>query len=428
MIKKPAAFRRVCILLLAVLLAACGPKPTETPIPSASITVTNITEKNTVEGQIIQKKTFNQCDSASSIKATVQFSETSGQTSQKELVLKESGGLQVEFPKLAKLQVEAAVEEHFAVTREEARTTQESISIEVPARTRQEYTIIWKETRREGTIEYVENGEKKFINYSYRLGVELDSSSVKNIDCSFPTETPIPTFTPPPTITAEPTVAGGEPTAAPRLRTLRENCIDPQVWTPDSTDLAAMANLSLRADGCYALEGLGIFTDGNGTLHLNYKDQRTAIASGIYTPIKNNSVIEFKIHVNSMYAVYADNPVTISFAVAPQDDPMTARNTARFKLHVETPGDRPIIFFVLADVNENSGTKVGSQHYEYGQTYTIRLELVGNSMKVYINNVKMTEELLIPTGQKVFYIGYNVPIIAGVDVEVSEVTIDGQPK
>lgn len=423
------AIRSMSIILLAALMAACGPKPTETPIPSSSITVTNISENNTVEGQIVQKKTFNQCEAAGPIRATIQFSETSGQTSQKELVLKETGGLQVGLPKLAELQVEAAVEEHFAVTKEQSSSTQESVSIEVPARTRQEYTIIWKEIRREGTIEYVENGETKFINYSYRLGIELDSASVRDIDCSFPTETPIPTFTPPPTITLEPPIIPTrQPTETPQPRTLNQNCIDPQVWKVDSTDLAALANLRQYPDGCYALEGLGIFTDSNGTLHLNYMDQKTAIVSGIYTPIKNNAVIEFKIHVNMMYVVYADNTVTISFAVAPQDDPMTARNTARFKLHVETPVDRPIIHFMLADVNEYTGTKVGTQHYEYGRTYTIRLELMGNSMKVFINNVKMDEELLIPTGQKVFYIGYNVPIIAGVDVEVSGLTIDGQPK
>lgn len=176
------------------------------------------------------------------------------------------------------------------------------------------------------------------------------------------------------------------------------------------------------------MEALGIFTDSNGTLHLNNRGQRSAITSGIYTPINNNSVIEFKIFATGMYIVNPPSPVIVNFAVTPLDDVLTARNSARFKLQVETSDTRPIIYFVLADVNENTGTKVGTQHYEYGRTYTIRLELVGNSMKVYINGRKMTEELLIPTGQKAFFIGYTLPIAAGVDAEVKELTIDGVAK
>jgi hypothetical protein len=235
------------------------------------------------------------------------------------------------------------------------------------------------------------------------------------------TEEPIPTFTPPPTSTPEPVI---QPTAAPEP--ISKNCIHAQVWKPASTDQDLLNGISVNTDGCYSMEALGIFTDANGILHLNYRDQRSAITSGIYTPINNSSVIEFKVFVKSMYiANNTTNPVTVNLAVAPLDDILTARNTARFKLHVEKDGSGPIIYFVLADVNENAGTKVGSQHYEYGRIYTIRLELVGNSMKVYINGLKMSEELLIPTGQKAFYIGYTLPIAAGVDAEIKDITIDG---
>jgi hypothetical protein len=234
------------------------------------------------------------------------------------------------------------------------------------------------------------------------------------------TEEPAPTFTPPPTLTPEPVM---EPTATPAPISM--NCIHSQVWKPASTDENALINIPVNSDGCYSMEALGIFTDASGILHLNNKDQRNVVTSGIYTPIKNNSVIEFKVFVTGMYIVNLPSPVIVNFAVAPIDDVLTARNSARFKLHVETNDNRPIIYFVLADVNENTGTKVGTQHYEYGRTYTIRLELVGNSMRVYINNVKMAEELLIPTGQKAFYIGYTLPIVAGVDAEVRDITIDG---
>ena len=89
------------MIVLAVLLVACGPSTPETPIVASTINITNISENNVVVGQIVQKKTFNQCASASPIRATIQFIETSGQTSQKALVLSETGGVQVGLPKTA---------------------------------------------------------------------------------------------------------------------------------------------------------------------------------------------------------------------------------------------------------------------------------------------------------------------------------------
>lgn len=230
-----------------------------------------------------------------------------------------------------------------------------------------------------------------------------------------PSVTPSKTFTPSPTVTSTP-------------QPLSANCIDSQNWTPASTDLATLAGVSASPDGCYSLEALGIFTDATGTLYLNNREKKNSITSGIYTPIQNNSVIEFKVYVNSMYIIYPEPPVYISFAVAPEDDPLKARTSARFKLQVEDVGDRPYVYFMLAHENENDGARVETQHYEYGRTYRIRLELVGNIMKVYINDLKMDKMPFIPTGPKVFYIGYNIPIIGGVDVNISNVTVDGEPR
>jgi hypothetical protein len=241
------------------------------------------------------------------------------------------------------------------------------------------------------------------------------------------TPTPTMTFTLTPSVTPSKTFTPS-PTATSTPQPLTANCIDSKNWTPDSTDLATLAGISASPEGCYSLAALGIFTDAEGMLYLNYGDKKEPVASGIYTPIEDDSVIEFKVHVNSMFIVYPANPVYVSFAVAPEDNPMTARTTARFKLQVEDPGDLPIVHFVLAHVNESNGAQVGTQHYEYGRTYRIRLELVGNIMKVYINDLKMDKTPFIPTGPKVFYIGYNIPIIGGVDVNVSDVTVDGEPR
>lgn len=403
------------VFLFLVLIVGCTPA---TPASPTQVVVTKITESDLVEGQITQTKTFNQCDSANPIKLEIQFGDNVSETSQQELVLggKITGG--ADIPTIAKLEIEGSLEQHFASSKSSGSNHQESVGIEIPAFTRQEYTIVWKETRREGTVEYTENGEAKATDFSYRIGLEFFASSVKDIDCSLPTETPLPVV----------------PTASPVSETpstlsagaLAEGCINPQFWTPISNEAGAV---SPTLNGCYSVENSGIFADPQGILHLYKRDQKSAEAAGIYADIPSNySIIEFNIYVNSMYIADALSPAFVSFAVAPASDPMTAKSSARFRLFVEKPGNDPAVLFMMADVGENNGVKITTQHYEYSRTYRIRLELVGGLMRVYINDLKMDESLSIPDGAKVFYIGYTLPALAGMDVEVSNIRIDGVPK
>jgi hypothetical protein len=46
-------------------------------------------------------------------------------------------------------------------------------------------------------------------------------------------------------------------------------------------------------------------------------------------------------------------------------------------------------------------------------------------MNISINGTELDETLSIPAGPKVFYIGYNLPLLAGVNVEVTDISIDG---
>lgn len=403
------------VFLFLVLLVACAPA---TPASTTQVVVTKITESDLVEGQITQTKAFNQCDSANPIKLEIQFGDNVSETSQQELVLggKIAGG--ADIPTIAKLEIEGSLEQHFASSKSSGSNHQESVGIEIPAFTRQEYTIVWKETRREGTVEYTEDGEAKVTDFSYRIGLEFFASSVKNIDCSLPTETPLPVV----------------PTASPVSETpstlpagaLDEGCINPQFWTPISDEAGSASPI---LNGCYSIENSGIFADPQGTLHLYKRDQKNAEMAGIYTDIPTNySIIEFNIYVNSMYIADALLPAYVSFTVAPANDPMTAKSSARFRLFVEKPGNDPAVLFMMADVGENNGVKITTQHYEYSRTYRIRLELVGGLMRVYINDLKMNESLSIPDGAKVFYIGYTLPALAGMDVEVSNIRIDGVRK
>lgn len=167
-----------------------------------------------------------------------------------------------------------------------------------------------------------------------------------------------------------------------------------------------------------------MFANRAGILQIKDDAVRAQIASGIYTSINSDSIIEFKIRVKSMYIAVPGTIAYVTFAIAPANDPMTAKNTARFKLQVDSATQDHLIYFVLADINESNGARITTQHYEYGHTYTVRLELVGSVMDVYINNIKQNESPKIPIGAKVFYIGYNLPVSAAVDAEISNIKVD----
>lgn len=188
----------------------------------------------------------------------------------------------------------------------------------------------------------------------------------------------------------------------------------------------ALKNTSVGLNDCRSLTPLGISANVSGALHIFKDEKLTAITSGIYTPITDNSTIEFDIFVNYMYLVYNDSPVYVSFDVSPASNPGSSRLATRFKLQVEKNDRRPIVFFMMADSGESTGIKVPGQHYEYGRTYNIRLELSGGLMSVYINGTKMQEQLSLPDGSKIFYIGYNVPIRSGIDLEIKNISVDGE--
>lgn len=212
--------------ILLAFISSCSPQPTLisqiTPVPSG-VSITSVTEANTVTSEITQHKSFNQCDSASPFKAQIQFGDTSGQTSQQELVIKGTISGEAGLSEIAKLTLEGAIEQHFASSSSRSQGHQEGVAIEVPPHIQQEYTIVWRDTRREGTVEYKENGEAKTVNYSYRIGLELVSATGKDVLCpgqpakAAPTQGNIaitsPTYTPEPQVPS--TSTSVPPTTSP---------------------------------------------------------------------------------------------------------------------------------------------------------------------------------------------------------------------
>ena len=414
------------LISVSIVLAACAAEPTATPEAAKKIIIANIVENDEIVGQIEQTKIFDQCESSSPLNTQLQFSESSSETTQKELVISAGVTGGADIPAVAKVELQSAIEEHFSVEKSSNSGKQETLAIEVPGNTRKEYKIIWNDIRRRGTIEYLEDGVSKFANYSYRVGIELASSTVKNIDCSiFITPSPTVEIT---TETPSPEPAAATEPAPLQERPIAQGCIFSKTWQVDSTDADALNGVSIEPDGCYSLSPVGISATNAGALRFYERDKKYSATSGIYTPITEKSIIEFDIRVNYLFIVYPESPAYISFAVAPAQDPITDKSAARFKLLVEKTEKKPVIFFVMADASEFTGSKVKNQHYEYGKSYHIRFELSSTAMSVYINGAKMDEELGIPDGPKVFYIGYKLPIVGGTDLEITNLKIDGQFK
>jgi len=176
--------KRKSIFLIAVLAinsAAC--QPSSAPTPTTDTRVTNVSENNLITGEIEQIKTFDQCESSSAFKTEIQFSNNSAKTSQQQLVLgaEVTGG--VELPTGVKAEISGSIQKHFSDTQIQGQSHFESASIEVPAHTQQVYKITWQETRSSGTVTYIENGETKSMDYSYRVGLEMVSASSRDIPC-----------------------------------------------------------------------------------------------------------------------------------------------------------------------------------------------------------------------------------------------------
>jgi hypothetical protein len=193
-------------LMVFVLLASCAtPTPLVPPTTAPQgVQVSAITEIDTAQREITQEKTLNQCGSVSKASAEVKFSDLSSQESSQALVLKGGVKGEITFSPLAKATLEGAIEKQYSTSSIGTFGHDESVAIEVPGHTMQEYTIVWRETRRDGTVTYTENGEQKEAQYSYRIGLEMVSSTGVDIPCPGSVETgqnPVsepPTNSPPP--------------------------------------------------------------------------------------------------------------------------------------------------------------------------------------------------------------------------------------
>ena len=88
-------------------------------------------------------------------------------------------------------------------------------------------------------------------------------------------------------------------------------------WNIHSTDSNALKNIAVGLNGCRSLAPIGISAETGNILHIFLTEKNAARSARIYTPITNNTVIEFDVFVNYMYLVYNDSPANVTFGTAP---------------------------------------------------------------------------------------------------------------
>jgi hypothetical protein len=201
-------------------------------------------------------KTFDQCASASPFRAEIQFSDSASEGSQQALVLKAGVTGEIGLPGAARAAVEGAIEQHFAASRARSQGHQEAVAIEVPARIRQRYTIVWREARREGAVRYAEGGVEKSVSYSYRIGLELVSARGADLPCEEPAAeegavAATAPLEPSPEAAAEPAppAPAAEPSPAPSLDTPPGAVLDAQRGWRQGDLVLSLRDVQLAVQG-----------------------------------------------------------------------------------------------------------------------------------------------------------------------------------
>lgn len=171
----------ISLLVLALNIASCNPgAATPTPI---DFKVTKILDDPEINQLVDQTVEFDQCDSDSPLKAEIQYRSTAGGSNEDELILGAEVGGSAGISEMAAVELRGKIEKHISSTITHEITAQQSLMIEVPPHKAQKYTIIWKESRRKGKVEYRENYAMKTAAYSFFLGRELETTTVDDIPC-----------------------------------------------------------------------------------------------------------------------------------------------------------------------------------------------------------------------------------------------------
>jgi hypothetical protein len=169
------------ITIFVFLLAACGGQAM--PTPTATENFGEIIDEEIYTNDIPTVRVFDQCQSAGSFSADIAFSNSVSNSNSTELQLGLVSGGEIGSPAV-KAKLEAEVRSTFANVVTTGEDVTQVVHIEVPGGEKQESTVIWKEKRIKGTINFTDNGQKDIAVYDYRVGWDLVSSSTKNLGCT----------------------------------------------------------------------------------------------------------------------------------------------------------------------------------------------------------------------------------------------------
>ncbi|MCB0081549.1 MAG: hypothetical protein KDE47_11480 [Caldilineaceae bacterium] len=251
------------ILVVALITSGCRNDPAE--LLPQEVEITDLTEEPAYQ-EISQTKIFDQCNSTSPLKAEIQFSQSDSKESLDELTLSGLVGGTAGLSEIAMIKLEGELRKRFSSISSTERGSKESITIEVPPRTKQSYTIIWGEQRNIGTVSYMEGDETKGADYNYLISLKLISSTVEDLPCqgqelavntAQPTQanTPAPIATPTMTLTFTPVPPTNTPTSMPTETST-------PTFTPTPVDTATPTLISTTDPNTVLVEGETAYGDG----------------------------------------------------------------------------------------------------------------------------------------------------------------------
>jgi len=408
--RNPVMLPLISLVLLFIVQCRAEPTPISqtTPIPEGIVEVTVINENKTVTSEIIQQKTFDQCNSASPFKAQVLFSQSSSQGSQEELVLKATIGGEVsssgDFAPGVKVKIEGAIEKHFASSITSSQGHQESVGIEVPPYTLQEYVIVWQETREEGTVEYVEDGETKTAEYSYRTGLELVNTTGTDLSCvgEPPTETPIPptaTFTPEPPTDTPVSVPTDTPiptsTNTPKpTNTPRPTPTPPATLTPGQ--LIVSENFDTPATGLiFWSDCWEVITDetGNGVVQCDNTNPNDLAGGEITSNRLDDFILEYRVRlIEYSDASWGEGLMWVAIRENPESENQVQRYVIAF-----LPTLQSFSFYYQGTDTDNRWVKPGPQpnsmdRLTQNDTWNmVRAEVQGTKFIIWLDGQKVIE-------------------------------------
>ncbi len=225
-----------------------------------------------------------------------------------------------------------------------------------------------------------------------------------------PIASPTPTLSPTPVVPASPSPI---PTS---VLFGDGKCISADAWMPYQG-----VSLPINKNGCWDLEKWGMFAHTNFILSL--KDITVDRFYGIYKTLPASSVVSFTIQINELTTLN-DEDGNIAVAVIPNNAPDPNLGVELlFQVETSPPHLSPIRL-KTHERNEPERYIKDIPAYEFEKPYMVRMELIGNSLVIYLNDQRIAGPLNITFQDSSLWIGYRLPVGGTLSAEISDFVIE----